>query len=248
MEQTGARTPRRAHTALPDKLEPMPTRPQQPTKDAPIPPDTGRPAPGALLLTLLFCLPALLFALLTWQVTADGPLLGVDERLSRALTHPDPAFEPLADLGNVSVAVPVLLLVVWYVARRARAAGAGRWWLPPVAALAPMALMPLIVIPLKEWTDRPGTPVVPPATGYYPSGHTATAAAAYGAAALVLLPWLLTALVRRAVAATAVVLVGAVSLGLVRQGYHWPSDVVASWCLGTVLLGALWLLLRRVGR
>jgi undecaprenyl-diphosphatase len=111
-----------------------------------------------------------------------------------------------------------------------------------------MALMPLIVIPLKEWTDRPGTPVVPPATGYYPSGHTATAAAAYGAAALILVPWLLTALVRRAVAATAVVLVGAVSLGLVLQGYHWPSDVVASWCLGTVLLGALWLLLRRVGR
>lgn len=226
----------------------MSTRPQQPTEDAPIPPHAGRPAPGNLLLTLLFGLPALLFALLTWQVAADGPLLGLDERLSRDLVHPDEVSELLADLGNVSVAVPALALVVWYAAWRGRAAGAGRWWLPPAAVLALMALVPLIVLPLKDWTDRPGTPVVPPATGYYPSGHTATAAVAYGSAALVLVPWLLTELARCAVVATAVVLVAAVSFGLVRQGYHWPSDVVASWCLGVVLLGALWLLLRRVAR
>jgi undecaprenyl-diphosphatase len=111
-----------------------------------------------------------------------------------------------------------------------------------------LVLVPLIVVPLKEWTDRPGTPVVPPATGYYPSGHTATAAVAYGSAALILVPWLVTALARRLVVATAAVLVAAVSFGLVRQGYHWPTDVVASWCLGVVLLGALWLLLRRVAR
>ncbi|MFD7135955.1 phosphatase PAP2 family protein [Streptomyces sp. NPDC059894] len=226
----------------------MSTRLRRRTEDAHASPDAGTPAPRPGLLALLFGLPALLFALLTWQVVADGPLLRVDERLSRALVHRDQVSELLADLGNVSVAVPVLVLVVWYTARRARAAGAGRWWLPPVAVTALMALMPLIVLPLKEWTDRPGTPAVPPATGYYPSGHTATAALAYGCAALVLLPWLVTALARRAVTATAAALVAAVSFGLVRQGYHWPSDVAASWCLGAVLLGALWLLLRRLAR
>ncbi|MGV9530560.1 phosphatase PAP2 family protein, partial [Streptomyces cellulosae] len=27
--------------------------------------------------------------MITWQVLADGPLLGLDERLSDALVHPD---------------------------------------------------------------------------------------------------------------------------------------------------------------
>ncbi|MEU2286391.1 phosphatase PAP2 family protein [Streptomyces sp. NPDC013178] len=222
----------------------MPTRTHQRTEDAPPDPDT--PAPGVSFLALLFALPTVLFALFTWQVATDGPLLGLDGRLSRALVEPDRASDLLADLGNVSVAVPVLVLVAWYVARRGRAAGVGRWWLPSGAALVLMVLVPLIVVPLKEWTARPGTPVVPPATGYYPSGHTATAAVAYGSAALILLPWLLTALARRAVVATAALLVAAVSFGLVRHGYHWPLDVVASWCLGVAMLAALWLFLRRV--
>ncbi|USQ83785.1 phosphatase PAP2 family protein [Streptomyces phaeoluteigriseus] len=208
------------------------------------PPAPGRPARGALLLGL----PALLFVLFTWQVAVEGPLLELDERLSRALVHPGRAAELMADLGNVQVAVPVLVLVAGYTARRARSAGVPRWWLPSVAGLALIVMVPLIVVPLKEWTDRPGTPAVPPATGYYPSGHTATAAVAYGAAVLVLLPWLVSPPARRTAVATALVLVAAVSFGLVRRGYHWPLDVVASWCLGAMLLGALWLFLRRAAR
>ncbi|MFD9431404.1 phosphatase PAP2 family protein [Streptomyces sp. NPDC060002] len=189
--------------------------------------------------------PGLLFALITWQVAADGPLLRPDERLSRALVHPDRASELLADLGEVQIAVPVLVLAAGYVAWRGRAAGGARWWVPSLAASAVMVLVPLIVVPLKVWTDRPGTPAVPPATGYYPSGHTATAAVAYGAAALILLPWLRAASARWLALATSALLVLAVSFGLVRRGYHWPLDVVASWCLCAVLLGALWLLLER---
>ncbi|WP_445077087.1 phosphatase PAP2 family protein [Streptomyces hayashii] len=197
--------------------------------------------PSRALLGLLP--PAVVFALITWQVAAAGPLLGPDERLSHALVHPGRAGELLADLGNVQVAVPVLVLVAAWTAWRGRGAGDARWWVPSVAALCLMALVPLIVVPLKEWIDRPGTPAVPPATGYYPSGHTATAAVAYGSAALILLPWLRTALARRAAVATGAFLVLAVSFGLVRRGYHWPLDVVASWCLGAVLLGALRLFL-----
>ncbi|WP_062641609.1 phosphatase PAP2 family protein [Streptomyces maremycinicus] len=204
------------------------------------------PRPPRAVLALLP--PALLFALITWQVAADGPLLRADERVSRALVRPGRAAELLADLGEVQVAVPVLVLVAGYAAWRGRAAGRARWWAPSVAALALMVLVPLIVVPLKMWTDRPGTPAVPPATGYYPSGHTATAAVAYGSAALVLLPWLRTALTRRLALATSGLLVLAVSFGLVRRGYHWPLDVVASWCLCTVLLGALWFFLDRERR
>ncbi|MDX3312812.1 phosphatase PAP2 family protein [Streptomyces sp. ME08-AFT2] len=232
----------------------MSSRPSRPHPGPDLGPRLG-PHAGPLLgprvgplLGLLCGLPAVLFAVITWQVAVGGPLLRVDERLSRALVHPDRVSELLADLGEVQIAVPVLVLAAGYVAWRGRAAGGARWWAPPVAALGLLLLVPLIVVPLKEWTDRPGTPAVPPAAGYYPSGHTATAAVAYGSAVLVLLPWLRTALARRTAVAAGVLLVLAVSFALVRHGYHWPLDVVASWCLCAVLLGALWLLLARERR
>lgn len=193
----------------------------------------------------LIALPGLLFALLTWQVLVHGPLLREDARLSRDLVHPDRFSELLSDLGNVQVAVPVLLLAAGYAAVRGRSAGSHRWWLPPLAAALLMALLPALVVPLKLWTARPGTPVVPPATGYFPSGHTATACVAYGSAVLLLLPWCRTPAARRTVPAVGAALVLAVSYGLVRRGFHWPLDVLASWCLGTVLLTALaWALSR----
>ncbi|MFE4666420.1 phosphatase PAP2 family protein [Streptomyces sp. NPDC056716] len=176
------------------------------------------------------------FLLLTWQVMADGWLIGLDERMSRGLIHPDRFSELLSDLGNVQVAVPVLALAAGWAAWRARVAGAERWWLPTLGALVLMALVPLIVVPVKVFTDRPGTPAVPPATGYFPSGHTATALVAYGAVALLLLPWLRRATARRALVLCCGVAVAGVSYGLVRRGYHWPLDVVASWCLGAALL------------
>ncbi|WUL81107.1 phosphatase PAP2 family protein [Streptomyces sp. NBC_00343] len=206
------------------------------------PPVPGRPTS---FFWLLLALPALLFAVITWQVAADGPLLRLDTRLSHALVHPDRASELLADLGNIQVAVPVLVVVLVYVGRRGRATGLDRWWLPPLAAAVLMALVPAIVVPLKELIARGGTPAVPPGTGYYPSGHTATAMIAYGASALVLLPRLRTVYARRGVVIICALLVAGVSFGLVRRGYHWPLDVVASWCLGTVLLASLRLFLGR---
>lgn len=197
---------------------------------------------------LLLVLPALVFALITWQVAADGPLLRLDADASRALVHPDRFSDLLSDLGNVQVAVPALAVALGYTAWRGRSAGTRRWWLPPLAAAVLMALVPAIVVPLKEWTARPGTPVVPPGTGYFPSGHTATAAVAYGSAALLLLPLLRSPAARRTLVAGCALLVLGVSYGLVRHGWHWPLDVVASWCLSTTLLAALSLVVSRSTR
>ncbi|MEU9170019.1 phosphatase PAP2 family protein [Streptomyces sp. NPDC048420] len=208
------------------------------------PPVPGRPA----FLIFLLGIPALLFALITWQVVEDGPLLRVDERVSHALIHPDRPSAGLSDLGNITVAVPVLLAAILYSAWRARRTGTDRWWLPPTAAAVPMALVPALIVPLKELTDRPGTPVVPPATGYFPSGHTATAAVAYGAATLLVLPWLRSSRTRRTLVIGYGLLVLGVSFGLVRHGWHWPLDVVASWFLSLDLLLVLWLFLARHSR
>ncbi|WP_236580258.1 phosphatase PAP2 family protein [Streptomyces sp. HM190] len=208
------------------------------------PPVRGRPTmssgrrPGLRAL-LLPGPPVLLFALITWQVVAHGPLARADERLSDSLVRRGPAAQFLADLGNVTVAVPVLALVLAYVAWRARATGADHWWRPAAGAAALMAAVPLWVVPLKELVARTGPPIMGPGTGFYPSGHTATAAVAYGAAALLLLPWLRGAPARGAAVAGALVVNLGVGAGLVRQGYHWPLDVVASWCVCATLLVAL---------
>ncbi|MGW1728504.1 phosphatase PAP2 family protein [Streptomyces sp. NPDC002306] len=220
----------------------MPTRPDPPTEAPPAPPTAGRPVSPPLLLPGVS---ALLFALITWQVVADGPLLRVDERLSGLLVRPGRLWELLADLGGVPVAVPVLAVVLGQVALSARSAGQDRWWVPSAAAAVLMAAVAVVIVPLKELVARPGPPVMGPGTGFYPSGHTATAAVAYGAATLLLLPRLRTARARRGLVALCVALNLAVACGLVRRGYHWPLDVLASWCLSAVLLTALALFLGR---
>lgn len=201
--------------------------------------DRRRPAPGRAVILALLGLPGLLFGLITWQVVVRGPLVGVDERVSRGLLRPDRFSELLSDLGNVQIAVPVLAVVLGYVAVRGRRAGVGVWWVAPVTAAVVMALVPVVVVPVKALVGRGGTAAVPPGSGYFPSGHAATAVVAYGAAALVLLPWLRKVWPRRAVTAGAGAVDLGVGYGLVRRGYHWPLDVVAAWCLGCVLLTGL---------
>ncbi|MGW7070689.1 phosphatase PAP2 family protein [Streptomyces sp. NPDC054855] len=208
------------------------------------PPVPGRPT------TLLFCLCALFFALITWQVIADGPLRDADERLGPWITGsrlPDGAAEFLADLGGVTVAVPFLAAAIAYAAWRGFRAGTFRWWLAPAATAVAMAVVPVLVIPLKELIGRTGPPGMD-GSGYYPSGHTATAMVAYGGAALLLLPYLRGTYARRELVIACALLNFGVGLGLVRRGYHWPLDVVASWCLfGMVLQGVL-LVVARYGR
>jgi undecaprenyl-diphosphatase len=59
---------------------------------------------------------------------------------------------------------------------------------------------------------------------------------AIGAAALLVLPLVAGARLRRALGAAAAVLAAGVGAGLVWHGYHWPLDVLASWCLAAALL------------
>lgn len=181
-----------------------------------------------------------LFALCAWQVAAHGPLRNLDERLGRAVAGsplPSPAAEFFADLGNAAVALPVLgvalALTAWCTPAAAR-----RWPGPLAAALA-MAVVPALIVPLKALIDRPGPPgPLAAETGFFPSGHAATAAVAYGAAAVLLLP-LVRGRLRRWLIAAVVLLNLAVGAGLVRRAYHWPLDVVGSWCLCGCLLWAV---------
>ncbi len=206
------------------------------------PPVPGRP-PFLLAYACTLAASLTLFTLLTWQVAAHGALLRLDARLDRVLLGralPAQLAELLADLGNLAVALPVLLIAAGYAAWRARAAGLPRWWVPPLAAAVAMGLVPALVGPLQAALARPAPPgVLAGATGFYPSGHAATAAVAYGAAALLLLPYAAAPYVRRLLLTVALVLILATGPGLVVRGYHWPLDVLGSWSLSAALL-TLW--------
>ncbi|MGK5730843.1 phosphatase PAP2 family protein [Streptomyces sp. URMC 124] len=134
---------------------------------------------------------ALLFALVTWQVAAHGPVRTLDEDLGRTVagsTFPGAVAQFLADLGNASVAVPVLVAAM-AASTMLRRRGP-RPWLPTLWAALAMAAVPAVVVPVKSWIGRTGPPAMAATgahDGFFPSGHTATAAVAYGAAALLLL-------------------------------------------------------------
>ncbi|WP_369358997.1 phosphatase PAP2 family protein [Streptomyces sp. cg2] len=200
---------------------------------------------------------ALLFGLVTWQVAADGAVRGLDERLGRGVAGsavPGPLAQFFADLGEATVALPVLLAAAGWTVWRTRR-GPGRVWSAPVAAVGALAAVPALVVPFKVWLDRPGPPRMAGVhEGFYPSGHGATAAVAYGLVALLLLRAhagrrrLAGIRVARLVVAGTGLLNAGVGLGLVRQGYHWPLDVLGGWCLAGVLLPLWCMVCDRWGR
>ncbi|PBC79747.1 undecaprenyl-diphosphatase [Streptomyces sp. TLI_235] len=199
-----------------------------------------------------------LLVLISWQVAADGPLLGLDTGTRHAVHELRHAFRStllnhlgagLSDLGGAVPAVPVLLAAAALAAvRRRRSDAPARWWLPVPLAVAAAALVPLLVVPAKAWFARPGPyglPLAPDQWGWYPSGHTATSAIAYGTAAL-LLGGTLGRDARFALYTCTAMLCLGVGAGLVWSDYHWLLDVLASWCLAGLALWATVPLMDRV--
>lgn len=173
----------------------------------------------------------------------DWAVLGWFQRAAAAHPALTGAAQVLSDVGNVQVAVPLLLAAVVAAGARGRSAGLPRWWLPPLAAALAMAAVPLVVGPVKSAVARPApgrTHLAPHGyAGFFPSGHTATSSVAIGGAALLVLPLVARPALRRCLAAAALLLAAAVGAGLVWHGYHWPLDVLASWCLAASLLSAV---------
>ncbi|NSC24186.1 phosphatase PAP2 family protein [Streptomyces albus subsp. chlorinus] len=177
------------------------------------------------------CVCGIVFALCSWQVLVRGPLFRWDEDLGdamRAAAPPRALAEVLADLGNMPVALPSLSAAMALSLLLTR----GRGWWPVLCYAVAMGVLAPVVTGVKLWTDRVG-PLG--GGGYFPSGHAATTAVAFGGA-LLLLSGLLSSAVRAVAWALVASLTVGNGLGLVWRGYHWPLDVAASWCLGVLLL------------
>lgn len=200
--------------------------------------------PGGLLLILV---------LLTVNVLAHGPLVGVDERIRTAVqaqaTSPtwrwlsDRWYSPaqlLVDLGNYQVAVPVLAVCALFAAARERTLR------PLLAAVAGVVLLLTTVTAGKKLIDKTGpglTTLGAGGLGVFPSGHSTTATVCLGLAVALLLPGLPARAGRVAVAAVAVacLLVGA---ALVWCDDHWFTDVLAGWALAGLIIQAAVMLSR----
>lgn len=215
--------------------------------DSDSPPSTAparAPAPPKpTSLRLWWLIPTLLltgFGLLIWQVKTHGPVVTLDMHVrsqfqdwARSVKWFFHIGRAMADLGDLSVALPILLIATALAIRTTHS------WRPAlVAAGASVALA--AVIPLKIWIARPGPSAATHSDasfGFFPSGHTADAILCYGTSALLLCAFVIPTgpnthrqRHRQATIAAACILVAATIFGLLWSNFHWLSDTVGSLC------------------
>jgi membrane-associated phospholipid phosphatase len=134
-------------------------------------------------------------------------------------------------LGAVTVAAGVVLGIIW------RSRG------PVLVAAVSVAGNSVLTLALKEAVARPRPPLsgaLAAADGYaFPSGHAATAAAAFGVLAFLCAGPLRAWTARVAVWAGAAMLTTLVGISRVYLGVHWTTDVLGGWAFGTLWLAVV---------
>lgn len=162
------------------------------------------------------------------QVHFEGPIVRLDFAVRHWVTGQDfpvsgYAAELIVDVANPPLVVAMLgILVVVLTAQRDS--------LQPVAlGVTAVVLLSTAVLGLKYGVARPG----PASWGQgvaWPSGHTTTAVVACGVLAQLI------GTERRCARMVLMVIPALVGLSLVLRDYHWLSDVLAGWLLGSLLL------------
>ncbi len=184
---------------------------------------------------------------------AEDETSQVDSRIILLLREPGDLNDPIGSrsfeeavrdvtaLGGTTLVVMVTLVAVLAFAAHRKFAHAAVMGAAVLAAWASTDLTKLLY-------GRPRPDLVPHASYVYshsfPSGHSSLAAAAYLTLAV-----LASSLTQRRSAKAlaylmAVAVLMAVGFSRVYLGVHWPSDVLAGWCLGAAWAMAAWIALR----
>jgi undecaprenyl-diphosphatase len=176
---------------------------------------------------------ALLFGVLAYLVRSNGHLIGVDngaakwgnQQASAASTH---ILNAITQLGGIYAII--VFCVVLAVAETIRERSG--WVIPFIAAV--MVGEEILTATVKQLADRVRPTFNPAAASLgpsFPSGHSATAAAFYATAALLLGRWRGRP-TRAVLAGLAVGIAVAVATSRVLLDVHWVSDVIAGLALG----------------
>ena len=155
----------------------------------------------------------------------DEPLMLDLHRLSRPWLST--LFYAITRTGDILIVFPVLAMVI-YLWRRSEKITAALY-------VAAVITFPLVSLVVKNQFARPRQALFPPLvveqTYSFPSGHSLTAMAVYGLAAVLL--WQRAHRVLAVISGSWVMLIG---LSRVYLGAHYPSDVLASFAAGIILL------------
>jgi membrane-associated phospholipid phosphatase len=194
------------------------------------------PVTTGLLLTLALALTlfgGLALGILAWLVRRAAVIQHVDNSVAAwGYNHRSPAstsgLKAITELGNIRIVIGLALVLVLLDVIRHR----NRWSF--LFLLFVLAGMEAIMLGVKDVVGRLRPTLNPAAAALgpsFPSGHSATAAAFYAAAALII-GRSLQRPVRQLVIGAAVALTVAVAASRVLLAVHWLSDVIGGLSLG----------------
>lgn len=186
----------------------------------------------------------------------EGETLSLDKQILLALRNPADPSDPIGSrslqesmrdvtaLGGVTVMILVCLVAVLAFLMHRR-----RWHAGLMAITVFLAF--LSSEGLKHLYARPRPDLVPHGSYVYsssfPSGHSTLSAATYLTLAMLISSLEPNRQTKVLVFVLAGILILSIGFSRVYLGVHWPSDVLAGWCLGGAWALAAWTALLRLG-
>ncbi|HEY8002741.1 MAG TPA: phosphatase PAP2 family protein [Phenylobacterium sp.] len=188
---------------------------------------------------------------------SEGETLAIDKRILLALRNPHDPSDPIGSrsfqeamrdvtaLGGVTVMILVTVVGVLAFLMHRR-----RWHAAILAAT--VLLADISSEGLKTLYGRPRPDLVPHGSFVYsasfPSGHSTLSAATFLTLAMLIASLEPNRGTKVMVYSLAILLVIAIGVSRVYLAVHWPSDVLAGWCLGAAWALAAWTALLRFER
>ena len=209
--------------------------------------------PENRLLISVLAIAALLFAFgLIAQEVVEGEPLAFDRILLLAFRDPANPSVPIGppwlleaardvtSLGSTIVLGIILFAVVGYLLLARKHAAA---WLMLAAVLGGVALNTFLKFAFARPRPDFVTPAVQVFTASFPSGHAALSAITYLTLGAILARTQPSVGIRIYFMSLAAVVTGLVGLSRVYLGVHYPTDVLAGWCIGAAWATGCWALM-----
>ncbi|WP_433038370.1 phosphatase PAP2 family protein [Actinomycetospora sp. CA-053990] len=207
----------------------------------PVPPVRPVPAASPVLIAVVVTLVALGAFLALWATLVSTPFLAAfDTAVVTEIAAHRPAgltavMVVVTDLGSPTAMITLLVVVALVLGLRRRS------WHPVSFGLGGLAAVLVVDVGMKLVVVRPRPPLelrAVAASGFsFPSGH-----ALVSAGVLLLIAHLVLAHHHRHLVAATLgggLAIVAVGVSRVVLGVHYPSDVLAGWCLAVVAVGAV---------